>query len=321
MVTIVGGGPAGCSAGYFLARNGYDKVTLYEKNPGQRKACGGGLSWRVMNQYKHFTKGLDFFPVKKAVFDIDGQVVITKFRKNVGVITDRLEFDKGMRRIAESEGVLIKRRFVKVDDIKDDYVFDATGCRAYKDPFVCVQSFARIRNPEFKLVFRRRINPLGYYWVFPISDECANIGMGGSVRGLKLGIDKAFQKINKEFGYVSKKLYASPIATSYKRSCLTYKNKNGVVFRLGESANLVNPITGEGIYYALRSGEVAAKSLNEKDPRESYDKEIHNWVNREFLISKFISRVWYQIPIPLIQKKLFLTLMGWLDKKAGLGML
>jgi flavin-dependent dehydrogenase len=39
------------------------------------------------------------------------------------------------------------------------------------------------------------------------------------------------------------------------------------VFRVGDSAGLVDPITGEGLYYALKSGEIAAKAIMQRNPK------------------------------------------------------
>ena len=40
------------------------------------------------------------------------------------------------------------------------------------------------------------------------------------------------------------------------------------LFLLGDAARVVEPFTGEGIYYALRSGELAASAIRAGDPRQ-----------------------------------------------------
>jgi flavin-dependent dehydrogenase len=40
------------------------------------------------------------------------------------------------------------------------------------------------------------------------------------------------------------------------------------LFLVGDAARVVEPFTGEGIYYALRSGELAASAIRSADPSQ-----------------------------------------------------
>jgi flavin-dependent dehydrogenase len=59
---------------------------------------------------------------------------------------------------------------------------------------------------------------------------------------------------------------------------------------VGDAAQVVEPFTGEGIYYAMASGELAARAITEGWAAEAYEKEHSRlysgrlWVNR---ISKY----------------------------------
>ena len=67
---------------------------------------------------------------------------------------------------------------------------------------------------------------------------------------------------------------------------------------VGEAAGLVNPLTGEGIDYALESGEVAAEHIaREAEPAE-YDRELRARFERLFRFCVQV-RDWYCLP-PLL---------------------
>jgi flavin-dependent dehydrogenase len=50
---------------------------------------------------------------------------------------------------------------------------------------------------------------------------------------------------------------------------------------LGDAAGLVDPITREGIYFAIRSGMLAAKSLLGADGAREYDAAIRDEIHTE----------------------------------------
>ena len=52
-ISIVGGGPAGSTCGYYLAKAGFD-VTIYEAAPNTRKSCGGGLRRAIFKKFDQF---------------------------------------------------------------------------------------------------------------------------------------------------------------------------------------------------------------------------------------------------------------------------
>ena len=50
---------------------------------------------------------------------------------------------------------------------------------------------------------------------------------------------------------------------------------------LGDAAGLVDPITREGIFFALRSGSLAAAALAGSDPATTYGHSIHEEIHSE----------------------------------------
>jgi menaquinone-9 beta-reductase len=106
----------------------------------------------------------------------------------------------------------------------------------------------------------------GYGWLFPLGEGRANIGLGYMPDG-KAAPAKNIKKLLAEF--VSRPVFAPMLATAKQTTAFesypirtdfatarTYMQRTIVV---GEAAGLVNPLTGEGIDYALESGKIAAQ--------------------------------------------------------------
>ncbi len=70
----------------------------------------------------------------------------------------------------------------------------------------------------------------------------------------------------------------------------------GKIPLVGDSANLVDPLLGEGIYYALLSGKLCAESLVEDtlDPVRAYKKKLEEFVIPELIYAGKIASLAYR---------------------------
>ncbi|UAY50986.1 geranylgeranyl reductase family protein [Ferruginibacter albus] len=147
----------------------------------------------------------------------------------------------------------------------------------------------------------------GYLWLFPLADNKANVGIGmlsSEVSKRKVNLKETlFDLINnhpdiKERFKNAKALetvkgYGLPLG-SKKR------NISGERFILtGDAAGLIDPLTGEGIANAIRSGRVAAAHVKNcfaannfsASFNKAYDKEIYAKMWKEFKISKLLQQL------------------------------
>ena len=108
----------------------------------------------------------------------------------------------------------------------------------------------------------------GYGWVFPLGEGRANIGVGyipgkktGATRNIKtmfrdfVGLPSILNMLSSAAPATNFKSY--PIRTDFS-TARTYRERTILV---GEAAGLVNPLSGEGIDYALESGKIAAQHV------------------------------------------------------------
>jgi len=110
----------------------------------------------------------------------------------------------------------------------------------------------------------------GYGWVFPLSDSSANVGTGFIRSGLtarwmpttaREAFDTFIQTplLQNMLGSAQRvgPIKGYPLRVDFA-SAPTFSDR---VMLVGEAAGLVNPVTGEGIDYALESGKIAAEYL------------------------------------------------------------
>jgi len=108
----------------------------------------------------------------------------------------------------------------------------------------------------------------GYGWVFPLGEGRANIGLG-YIAGKKTGAARNIKTMLRDFirlPSIRNMLASSTPATEFRSypirtdfsTARTYHQRTILV---GEAAGLVNPLSGEGIDYALESGKIAAQHV------------------------------------------------------------
>ena len=118
----------------------------------------------------------------------------------------------------------------------------------------------------------------GYGWVFP-KKAFATVGLGGMVRKNNVNIRQLFRTFLKSLLKNGNPLPDRFSAFPVPCHNLIKKPGLGNVLLCGDAAGLVEPITGEGIYFALLSGQLAARSiLDSDDPAGCYNRLIRGQI-------------------------------------------
>jgi flavin-dependent dehydrogenase len=150
-------------------------------------------------------------------------------------------------------------------------------------------------------------NP-GYGWIFPTAQDAVNVGVGFTPRASVGTAPQAFERFTRSPRLASVLRGARqtgpvkgyPIRVDFRSSATCAKH----TLLVGEAAGLVNPLTGEGIDYALESGTIAAEhvasgfaaSLDlDATWAAAYDRKLHARFDRIFQFSEWIFD-WYCKP-------------------------
>lgn len=146
----------------------------------------------------------------------------------------------------------------------------------------------------------------GYIWVFPLADGTANVGIGilaSIIRKKKIDLKRLFQELLLKEPLRSRLEGATqlePVKGLIIPLGGVKKTISGDRFLLtGDAATLVDPITGEGVANALRSGRIAAAHILQcyKENNFSaafnqrYDQEIYRRMLPEFKLHLFLRKI------------------------------
>ena len=112
-VLVVGGGPGGAAAGYWLARRGLSVLIAEKKEYPREKACGDGLTPRAIKQLQDM--GFDFEPHHRIVGlrayagDIRLEMPWPEHSiyPNWGAVVRRADLDMEVARLAEKQGAVV----------------------------------------------------------------------------------------------------------------------------------------------------------------------------------------------------------------------
>jgi geranylgeranyl reductase family protein len=147
--------------------------------------------------------------------------------------------------------------------------------------------------------------PNGYAWVFPKGDHL-NVGAGlfrprsSDGRGdseaaaeLRAAIVGYLKMLGVAYFPGETRFHAHPLPLWNGKE--PRNTRDGRILLVGDAASLVNPLFGDGILHAVRSGLIAARCLVEGRPRD-YTDRLHREIAAEFEAARRLSGLFYQWP-------------------------
>ena len=282
-VAVLGGGPAGAYAAERLAAVGL-QVTLFDEKLAWEKPCGGGLTWKAYSQYPFLVENdtPKKFVTETVLGAPRGGDVVLKLRDPL-VIYSRFDLNRMLLERAERAGARIeKARVLAIERAAAGWKLRTSG-GALDANFCIVATGARnpLRDFGTQLNADDTMSALGYYvpgnqeridiqflphlegyiWVFP---RCGHLSVGICGKGEPAAsLRQRLEQWMSERGIAWKgsAFYSHLLpcldSGSWKRNRVSGEGWLAV----GDAAGLVDPITGEGLYYAIRSADLAARAL------------------------------------------------------------
>lgn len=150
--------------------------------------------------------------------------------------------------------------------------------------------------------------PAGYAWIFP-KQERLSIGVG-DLRGGLASPKKIFDRFVRDEKGLDPWKVPPPVGHPlpvFNEEDLAREDResgglvNGRALLVGDAAHLVDPLFGEGIYYAVRSGQLAAESILSQvnDRRRSladYEEAVRREIYEEFRVAARMASIIYSYP-------------------------
>ena len=295
-VVVVGGGPSGATAAEDLARSGH-KVALLDR-AGRIKPCGGAIPPRLIRDFFIPDEQIVAKITTARMISPTGRRVDIPIEGGFVGMVDREPFDEFLRvRAAEAGADRYTGTYLRIERDKDGshliyrdkasgtemslttrMVIGADGARsnvardhvpgAAKIPYVIAYHEiveAPAANDHYDpvrcdVIYDGAISPDFYGWVFPHGKH-ASIGMGTMVEGVDL--KDATARLRAQSGLTDCKTIRREGAPIPLKPLDRWDNGRDVVLA-GDAAGVVAPSSGEGIFYAMVGGRVAATAVAAK---------------------------------------------------------
>jgi len=324
-VVVVGGGPAGSTAATDLARQGHTVLLL--DRAGRIKPCGGAIPPRLIEEFDIPDEQLVAKARSARMVSPSGRLADMPIDGGFVGMVDREHFDEFLRGRASLAGAHRRtgtfERVERDDDgraivhfrtagagsetvgvraraiIGADGALSAVGrqCVPGADEVPCVFAYHEIvRSPKqgfdgsrCDVYYQGKLSPDFYGWVFPHGDT-TSVGSGSARKGFSIRNGTTALA-----GAETIRREGAPIPMKPLRR---WDNGRDVVLA-GDAAGVVAPASGEGLYYAMTGGRLAADAVDEfletGDARAlaKARKRFMKAHGRVFMILGIMQRFWY----------------------------
>jgi geranylgeranyl reductase family protein len=304
-VAVLGGGPAGSFAAERLASAGLSTILLDEKLAWE-KPCGGGLTYKAYSQYPFLLENdtpkrivtqtnlcsanadtiqmtLQQPLVIYSRFDLNRMLLVRAERAGAQIEQERV---LGIERTSTGWNIRTRRGILNAG-----YCVLATGARnplrdvgtklTAADTMCTLGYYVPSAQEHIEIRFLPGLE--GYIWVFPRAGHLSVgiCGKGEPAHALRTRLEEFMRQ--REISRKDASFYSHLLPSLESPSWRQNRVSGDGWCAVGDAAGLVDPITGEGLYYAIRSGNLAADVI--LDERHEPDTKAHAY--RELLRRDF----------------------------------
>jgi flavin-dependent dehydrogenase len=321
-IAIVGGGPAGALAAEVVASAGRH-VFLFDEKLAWEKPCGGGVTHKALQRYPFLADARSkinsaehssikqcelISPAGKRVsFQLQHAVAIFSRLALNGLLLERarqagadIKQERVTRILRTSEGWLLT---TPRSEYHASHLMLAAGARnpfrvqflspiSPSDLMVTAGYFIPGRSSLMQIQFLQGIT--GYIWIFPRADH-VSAGIAGKMGEVSTSeLRRILEKWLGENGFrLDGAEFYSHILPSFRTQTFEGLKVAGDGWAMiGDSAGLVDPITGEGLYYALRSAELSAECLL-ANRQDRYQALVEEEILSELKVAARVSQRFY----------------------------
>ena len=295
-VGVVGGGPAGSRAAELLARHGA-RVILYEARPGWEKPCGGGVPGAAADSFPFLNDpALSPRLARQArIYSCTNREAVVPLAEPLRIFSRRelnaFLLERARRSGAGIRGLRVRRlwredRFWRVRDASGsvetfDFLVGADGAGGMVRRRIPAEGVAPLERTlgigcfldgytSDEIILKFFPGLPGYLWIFPRTDHLA-VGIcapAGPARGEDLRSEMERFLVELYGAAVLRRLrrYGAVIPTTPSWGRVRSRCQGEGWALVGDAAGFVDPLTREGIRYALSSADLLSGALLEGRP-------------------------------------------------------
>jgi geranylgeranyl reductase family protein len=319
-VVVVGGGPAGaaCAAAARQAAPSTRVLVLDRADFPRDKVCGDGIAPEAFDVLEEL--GIDrvaltagYPPVERLRLRSPGGTTVERAMHRPAHVVPRVVLDDRLLAAALTEGAEFRRHTVHRVDVHPTHVdvdgvltagvvVGADGAESVVRRMVRLSpnrpahTAIAVRGYAPELPDQAGVQVIttteqrwpAYAWSFPLGDGLANVGYGelvssGVTRG---GLLAGLERLLPGVAPVGLKGHRLPLSTQRPRQ------PDGRVLLAGDAASLINPLTGEGIFYAVLSGMLAGRAaVRGGDAGAAHRRALRQRLGRHLLHSSAAARL------------------------------
>jgi geranylgeranyl reductase family protein len=327
-VIIVGAGPGGSYTAYKLAQAGVKVLVIEKESLPRYKSCGGAISGKANELLSDFNLNhLIEAKVNQVSFSYNLQDKINiKSRTPIVRLVMRDKFDHFLNNKAEQQGAKIitnskvtdlkitktnvevttnnnhfTARFIVGADGANSKVAEQLNLTTNLTPAVGLEKEikvnpARLKRQTNKINLDYGVISKGYSWIFPKQDHLS-VGVGTYKQGINLKQKLAYYLAKENLTDHEELTTKGQLIPIWREE--TNLNTDQALL-VGDAAHLVDPLSGEGIYYALKSADLASQvlltALNERQSLDKYTKLINETLVPEFKQAKLLAKPFLLFP-------------------------
>lgn len=309
---VIGAGPGGSMAAKTAAEEGLDVLLIEKRQEiGAPVRCAEGVSREAIEEFFEIEKSWIAKEVVGAIiYAPDGSFVRMAARmagNEVGFVLERKIFDRALARMAAKAGadVLVKtsaismrrvegglvvelKRMGENFNLKTKLVIGADGIESRVGKWAGIDTTLKIGEIESCIQYLmtgidfdadythfwlgKRYAPGGYVWLFPKSEEVANVGIGvlatKTKKGPKAHLDKFVKERYPEAEIIEVVAGGVPVSGGLESAVADN------VMLVGDAARHADPMTGGGIANAIKGGYFAGKVAKEAVKANNFSKEF-----------------------------------------------
>lgn len=326
-IAIIGGGPAGATAAEVFLRDRRDaggpacSITIFEEHRGWEKPCGGGLPAKALRRYPFLAEAAQPFTrvTEAELVGPGGESVRLRLRSPLAIYSRAILNELLLCR-AEAAGAEVVCEHIhdvhaesggwelrgRSGNYRADFIILAAGARSAlrarfvppfrpRDLMITYGYYAPLGSDTvLRAQFFRDFE--GYAWGFP---RPGHLSLGICGKQDETSMDELRERLlsfMQRFGYGADgaPVFSHVLPALDSKSWDSMKLMGDGWAVIGDAAGLVDPITGEGIYFAMRSGELLAASLLQGAPQRYPERVRQDFGGRLAAASRLAHRFYHE---------------------------